>query len=805
MAIHFDRTICRDLEQTITREWIVTNGLGGYAAGTVAGVLTRAQHGLLVATLPHAAKPQLLLAKVDEEVYFDQRTYYLGTNEYRDGTVNPAGFVHLESFRLEDGFPVFTYHLGTLAGLALEKRIWMAQGHNTTYIQYRVLRTETMDKVAQKSRQMAETSSYGIASTLDQEQSSLILTLLPFVTTRPFDAPQRGDSGYNFQVQTYPARAATARSASPWQLTFPSGSAGCRIQATADMSPYHILAISQQGTQATFIPTGVWYWNFLHRYDQNTDIACVDDLYLPGVIRATLHPDEDVALTLIVSSEELVPQIYHPQAISFLYKESIEQRQHLLQQALQPLQSRGSGEEEAAAHSLPIPPGSYLHGQQYLQQLIDAGGKFLAYTTSTSHNPVQRPMRPAHHALKASSFAIYEQRGYSSIALADFYTLGWKTRDMLIALPGLTLITGRHEEARQILRTVAGYFIGGVLPDRLPEADSGLLDSDYDNVDIALWYFYALDHYLRASGNNAFLEEVLSSLQECIRRYVQGTRNGIGLDASDGLLTAAKPGKALTWMNASIEGNPVTQRAGKPVEVNALWYHALSLMHEWLRHSIYSDNPGPNAAYYASLATRCKESFQRRFWNAGMGYLYDVIDGPEDDDATLRVNQLFALSLRHSVLTGDAARQVFSTVTQQLLTPYGLRSLAPGDAHYHGQRANQSITSHQTQQILHQGSAWVWLIGPYIEALIRLGRQHTPKRTTNAPQKYLWYEGLQLLAPFHERFRTGILGACEAAFEGDNPHRPISDNASALSTAELLRAYQLLTQINQPQPAQSLA
>src|SRR5579883_1190801 len=141
MPITFERALCCNLDETISREWLITNGRGGYAAGTIAGALTRMQQGLLVAVLDEDAEPQLLLAKIDEEVLFDQRTYYLGTNEYRDGTLSPAGFVHLESFRLEEGFPVFTYRLGGADGIMLEKRIWMPQEQNTTCIQYRVLRT----------------------------------------------------------------------------------------------------------------------------------------------------------------------------------------------------------------------------------------------------------------------------------------------------------------------------------------------------------------------------------------------------------------------------------------------------------------------------------------------------------------------------------------------------------------------------------------------------------------------------------------------------------------------------------------
>src|SRR5260370_22270629 len=185
MPITFARNICCNFDETISREWFITNGLGGYAAGTLAGTLTRMQHGLLVAALPEDAVPQLLLAKIDEEVLFDQRTYYLGTNEYRDGTLNPSGFVHLESFRLEEGFPVFTYRLGGIDGVTLEKRIWMLQGQNTTCIQYRVLRTSIpqSDSGSSSSRwRGGRPSSYGYTHSygyMETPQPSLTLDRIP--------------------------------------------------------------------------------------------------------------------------------------------------------------------------------------------------------------------------------------------------------------------------------------------------------------------------------------------------------------------------------------------------------------------------------------------------------------------------------------------------------------------------------------------------------------------------------------------------------------------------------------------------
>src|SRR2546421_5103267 len=197
MPITFDRSICCDLNETIGREWLVTNGLGGYAAGTIAGVLTRLEQGLLVASSPEGKKPELLVAKMDEEIVFDQRTYYLGTNEYRDGTLNPAGFAHLETFQLEEGFPVFTYRLGGIDGILLEKRIWMPQGLNTTYIQYRVLRANTPDVPVYRN---ASWNSFDRSLTRshydyhDTGQRVLTLTLLPFSAYRPHNEPQYGSN-----------------------------------------------------------------------------------------------------------------------------------------------------------------------------------------------------------------------------------------------------------------------------------------------------------------------------------------------------------------------------------------------------------------------------------------------------------------------------------------------------------------------------------------------------------------------------------------------------------------------------------
>jgi len=381
--------------------------------------------------------------------------------------------------------------------------------------------------------------------------------------------------------------------------------------------------------------------------------------------------------------------------------------------------------------------------------------------------------------------------------LANYYGMDSTIRDILIALPGLLLVTGKYNEALSTLRGIALYFTDGVLPDRQPGPDLPLTDSDYGSVDTTLWYFYALDYYLRFTSNYDFLEEVLPHLKLCINRYVEGTYHGIRVDETDGLLSAHKPGKAMTWMNASIDGTPMTPRAGKPVEVNALWYHALSLMSEWLHYLSHRNVSRHDASFYQELLTQCKDSFQRRFWYAAGHYLYDVIDGPEGDDPAIRPNQLFALSLSHPVLDIEYGQQVFETVTKHLLTPYGLRTLSPREIQYRGRGG----TYREQQLALHQGCVWPWLIGPYFDTLMRMWPQPLERQDTHLFREHLWRKGLQMLQPFQQRFQAMLLGTCEGILEGDEPNEPLSQHqflASATSIGELLRSYTTLAQLCVP-------
>jgi glycogen debranching enzyme len=784
MPILFDRSICCDFDETISREWLVTNNRGGYAASTVAGVLTRKQHGLLVAQLPHLSTPQLLLAKIDEEVVFDQRTYNLGTNEYRDGTINPSGFVHLETFRLEDGFPIFTYRLGGINGIMLEKRLWMPQNQNTTCIQYRLLQTTSTDSSGLRRSGITGALSIGGRPTGDLVETApnaVSLTLLPFIASRPYDQLQNGDNGHPFQIQSLREEHIKE---DEWgnSSSLREGVAGCRIDGGA--YPFHIMAVGHSESQATFIPTGVWYWNFLHRHDTVDNQPATDALYLPGVIRANLWPGDDATLTIIVSTEELSPQMLRPRQLNRSYKQSVERQRQLFQNTVQPNRFFGEGGEAAQAYhirTLPLNNTSdlYTGGEEYLQLLLQAGNRFITRRTL--------PTTP-----ETSNDILFSKPGSIPVLLANYYEMEHKTRDVLIALPGLTLVPERYSDALRILREVVHHFKDGLLPDRLPLPGQSLQDSDYGNADTTLWFFYALDCYLQATHNNEFLETVYHSLENCIHSYVQGTFNGVRVDPNDGLVSI--PGNSLTWMNARVDGTPITPRAGKPVEVNALWYAALSLMVEWSHHLNAIGRLSQISSYYQEQLALCKKSFSQRFWYQEGHYLYDVVDGPDGNDAALRPNQLLALSLRYSPLASEYRQNAFDAVTRHLLTPYGLRTLSPDDPAYKGQMGH---SWQEQQRALHQGSSWTWLLGPYVDAMLTL-QGHSDDFSPHDSyqlQEYLWRKGLLLLEPFQERFRAGLLGMNEGVFAGDAPHAAGPNCASAVSTGELLRIYSVLARI----------
>jgi len=664
MTIVLNRSVCRDIERALGLEWLVTNGLGGYASSTIVGANTRRYHGLLVAAPSSPRERLVLLSKVDEELESDGVPYYLGTNEYTPATIHPCGFVHLEEFRLEDGLPVWTFCGGDWE---VEKRLWMAYGQNTTYLSY----------------------------TLSHAPHPVTLTLRPLVNYRNFHHETKGRVDWDF-------------------LRVESDERGCCIlRAFEGAIPYALRTVPQM----EHIPTGVWYWNFLHRRERERGLDYTEDLYAPGVLRRTLNPGETI---LVVASSE-TPGAVDMNGPRVLENERARRRQLIA--------ASGLDGERDEIHQL------VLAADQFIVQRAPTRVGYMPYGTA----PVT--------------------------VIAGYPWFGDWGRDTMIALPGLMLATRRYGEAAAVLRTYSRYVDQGMLPNRFPESGE---TPEYNTADATLWFFVALWSYVEETGDTALADELYPLLVDIVEWHVRGTRYGLQVDPADGLLRAGVPGTQLTWMDAKVEDWVVTPRHGKPVEINALWYNALRIVDELGRR--LGKRAGRKRC--RELAKQVEQSFLPRFWYPSGGYLYDVVDGPAGDDPALRPNQLLALALPFPLAPGPQAGSILRVVGDELVTPYGLRTLAPKDSAYHG-RCEGDIW--QRDSAYHQGTVWAWLIGPYLTALRRAFGPQTDVRGK--------------LEPLLQHLQAAGVGTISEILDGDAPHTPRGCFAQAWSVAEVLRVW----------------
>ncbi len=753
--IRIGRETTADFEQAIKREWLVTNGIGGFASGTITGANTRRYHALLCAALRPPVDRLVMLAKVDEELVSDGSTYYLGTNEYPGRTL-PTGFVHLDEFTLDRGVASFSYKM---AGIRLEKRIWMARGQNTTYLRY----------------------------TLAAADAPITLTLRPLANFRDYHKLTTGANEWHFLF--------TPLASLPPELRAGAVSGG-QLRAYPEAVPYYLLL----DRQAEVLPVGVWYWNFVYRAEQERGLDYKEDLYAPCTIRLSLKPGESV--TLVVSSEapanipfdgagQLAAAQSRPMQLlvqaRMLLPDDVEARQPSedVAAALDEAHSvpdeklgeveldvRGAERFATAAaprqHRFPIP--NLVAGFEQLPpiqqpldedgvgrlrtELIEAADQFIVARRSASIHPTV-----------SVEGAEQQDSGVTVIAGYPWFT-DWG-RDTMIALPGLCLETGRLAEAASILRTFARHVDQGMLPNFFPDADQ---TPEYNTVDATLWYFHAIEQHRQRSGSDVLARELYPTLAEIVRWHVQGTRYKIKVDARDGLLYAGEEGVQLTWMDAKAGDWVVTPRIGKPVEINALWHHALSIM---ARYRAVGMGVGGDLDYQA-MADQAAASFRARYWYAEGSYLYDVIDGPAGDDASLRPNMLFACGLEPDLLTDAQVAAVLKATDAQLLTPYGLRTLAPSDPAYVGIYTGGR---EQRDGAYHQGTVWPWPLIGYAHAAYRLGKVASLHA---------------VLTPFAHAVRDFGLGSVAEIYDGDAPHAPKGCFAQAWSVAALLEIIGLL-------------
>lgn len=673
--IHFGREVTGNLESVLRREWLVTNGIGGYAMGAVGGARTRRYHGLLIASLQPPIERFLTVASLDTWAEIDGRRSPIVTHEWAAGVVLPDGYRHLESFRLEGQIPVFVWALGDVQ---ITQRIWMAYGQNTTYVTYTYTR--------------------GIAG--------LRLLIKPLCTYRDHHKLTRG--GYPVDVSDFEG---------PWpggQMVTLTAQPGRGVVS----KPFRLLA-----SRGSFEPGPEWWWSFHLAQEKQRGLENQEDLFAAGTLVATLERGETLALAFTMEPGEPAPW----------------------EQALQ-------AERDRERDLLACTP---LDGApDWIRQLVLAADQFIV------------------------SRKIDGQPGKSVLAGYPWFS-DWG-RDVMIALPGLTIPTGRLEDGLTILRTYARYVDQGMLPNRFPDAGQA---PEYNTVDATLWYFISIYACYRACGpDHPAIHELYPVMVDILDWHIRGTRFNIHQDPADGLLFAGQSGLQLTWMDAKIDDWVVTPRIGKPVEINALWYNALRITAEIAGRLGFE----ADAARFGEIADRVYASYNARFWyNAG--YLYDVIDGPEGDDPTLRPNQIFAVSLPFPLFEGEQARAIVDSCARELVMSYGLRSLAPDETDYVGHYGGDPL---QRDGCYHQGTAWGWLIGPFASAHYKV--------YGDADAAYTYLE------PMANHLSDHGLGSISEIFDGDPAHTPRGCAAQAWSVAEVLRAWRelqpALTTLAQEQP-----
>lgn len=655
-------------EPLVTREWLVTNGLGGYASGTVAGVATRRYHGLLIAAHPAPLGRMMMLNHLSEQLRLPGGETVLLSGEERVPQLHLHGAQYLDEFRLERGLPVWRYRVGEFV---LEKRLFMPHHENTSHIVYRLI----------------------------EGKGTIRLKLMPSVHFRSHDAHVSAPIPPRFELRAIDDR--------------------FELFAGDDLPTLRLTTI---GERPAFTIERRFLREMLYRIEESRGYDSVGDLWSPGYFRFDLSLHHDAVVTASTESWDHILAIPPADAL----QAELKRRDRLIQLAPAPAQS-GLGPE-----------------------LVLAADQFLI-------RPVGRVQDLA--VAKASGD---ERR----TVIAGYHWFTDWGRDTMISLEGLTLSTGRHAEAGYILRTFAHYIRDGLIPNMFPE---GQKEGLYHTADATLWFFHALDRYVTVTGDVATRKQILPQLVDIYDHHVRGTRFKIGVDPVDGLLRQGEPGYQLTWMDAKMGDWVVTPRRGKAVEINALWYNAVRLLERWVRE----DRGMAAAEPYRDEGDRVRDSFNRRFWNEKTGCLWDVIDGETGDDPACRPNQLFAIALPNPVLDERRWKAVVETAREKLLTPVGLRSLAPDDPEY---KPNYHGDLRSRDAAYHQGTVWGWLIGPYVDAWLKT----YPDDRRGARQA---------LEGFSEHLGEACIGSISEVFDAESPFLARGCCAQAWSVAEVLRCW----------------
>ncbi len=656
-------------DELLSREWLLTDGCGGFSSGSVVDCPTRRYHGYLLSSKRPPLERFLLLASTLDEVVLGPTTVSLSTFEF-EGVFHPTGFELLSDFQLQTAQPdpwvEFSYRH---AMFKARKRITLLSGQNAVVLSYQI---ET------------------------EKNRSCRLQIAPFVAMRDYHGLCHRGEGMPFQTMAHPD--------------------GLWVQSNDDKNIS--LALTAKTGAMSWKPRTDWWNGFRYRVEQERGFGECEDLCIPGQFE--IQGRSTLDCTIVAAG----------------FVESYEDAENIVVEA--PAQSSKKKATE------PRGDGAVA------ARLIKAADQFV--------------VRRAGHGVGQDQAA---DPGSTTI-LAGYPWFGDWGRDSFISLEGLLLISRRFDEARRVLATFASAQKNGLIPNRFDDYGR---DCDYNSVDASLWFIHAADAYLRYSKDQEAWDEFLfDACRRVIVAFCEGTDFDIRLD-DDGLVCCGNLYTQITWMDAKCDGVVFTPRNGNPVEINALWYHCLHLVANRCQKA-----DAEFAKRCLALIDASKKSFVAKFWNESAGCLFDCVD--VEPDPAIRPNQILAVSLANSPLPAEKATLVLEVVTEELLTPMGLRTLAPDHFRYMGRCTGSPF---DRDQAYHNGTVWSWLIGPYVEAHLRV--RGSNKRTKRFARR--------LLEPLVDHLDSAGLGSVSEIFDADAPHEPRGCPAQAWGVAELLRAWEM--------------
>jgi predicted glycogen debranching enzyme len=683
-------------DQPDNREWLIANGLGGYAMGTVSGAHTRRYHAYLSAAMTPPVSRRIIFPGVEEMITIDGIDYELACNYWASGVVSPTGYKRLDCFTMLPS-PTWVFELG---GHYLVKRLCMPYGTNQLQMGYTFLADP------------------------DAANPEVKLTIRMLVGFRDIHNTIKGSSD-----DRYP------QFVSQNQSLIILNEAGNRLCLTWNSGKYE--------------PLKQWWWDYNWPEESARGEPDGEDLYLVGRLKASLTPDKEYSVAASFEDVASAPSCHT--AVG----ETVKRHNALIRRASLPRTNKSD-------------------------MLVLACDQFIVPDAFDKQDKHGRRLGDLNERLSI---------------LEGYPWFNDSGRAALMSLPGLTLTTRRFSDAKAILRTYANRKREGVVANRTidplsPFASFVEPGLEYNAVDVSLWFGHALYSYYRVTKDKELVLELLPSLLETFKCFSSATVSGIAVDASDGLLRSGQADNGMTWMDCKVEEIPITPRAGKAVEINALWY---SFLESILYLSEESEFALPGKEQIKTLANTVKASMQK-FWNAELNCLYDVIDEErfanrenysrefrsEGADAALRPNQLIAVSMPFRAFTFEQEKQILAIVESVLVTPMGVRTLSPSDSQYQGSYGCgfQHADRYHRDLSYHQGTAWTWLTGTYIEALINV---FGSGEDTVARVKLL-------LQPLTAHLtEEACLGSMSEIFDGSRPHLAKGCPAHAAATAACMR------------------